>query len=42
MKKAALNIHYGNRVSVVVEDGKAVHMAKGDSLSSIQSKRKGA
>ena len=42
MRKAALNIYYGNRVSVVVMDGKAVHMAKGDSLSSIQIIMKGA
>ena len=35
MKKAVLNIRYGNTVPIVVCDGSAVHMAKGGSLTSI-------
>jgi len=31
MRKAVLNIRYGNTVPIVVCDGSAVHMAKGDS-----------
>lgn len=33
MRKAVLNIHHGNTVPIVVRDGNAVHMAKGDSLT---------
>ena len=33
MRKAVLNICYGNTVPIVVRDGSTVHMAKGDSLT---------
>ena len=33
MRKVVLNIRYGNTAPIVVRDGRAVHMAKGGSLT---------